>query len=515
MHRQNLGQADFTEEVMSTAILDRVRALLDIYSPNPVSRTIVVAMMTLGVVTLARGIASGSGVGAIPILLLVWANHERFLATVESLLARNDWLLLGLPLAVFVARLLMVPPAASDDLLRHIASAFWPGRYADMYAYSALPPASLYPGFDAVVGALAVRVGPAFAMWITQGLAFGGFVLVFVLAGYRQLAGQRMAAPLVLAALVVTLTVMGERLFLGRPEIFMTIWALAALLVRGKPGAVVWMTAGLLLCSGYWLAALYFPAVILLPLTRRGRAAAFVLLCAAWLAMWWWLADGHPARAIAWTLEQANNRIAGFEVGENRSIVNLMLHPVSLVLLIGAAWSFGRDRADARLLVLAGFFALSNQSRYGGVVLPLLALHILSALRGLHATWPARTRCAVVAVAVSALSLLSSTIPAYAALPRFELPAGSTVLTGFSVATYSTLFANPGRVRVTPAFEIGALDPAMQLIVKELAEGRVECERLQRYRFTHLVEDSLSGPAPRCLTLLASQRGWRLWRVQP
>ncbi len=498
---------------MIAAILERTKALLDIYSPNPVNRVAVLATLTLGAVILARSIDSGSGAGAIPILLLVWANHERFLDTLEGLLERNDWLLLGVPMLVLVARLLMVPPTATDDLLRHIASAFWPGGYADMYVYSALPPVSLYPAFDALVGTLARAIGAAPAMWTMQSLALGSFVLVFVRAAYRLLRGQRMATPLVLAALVVALFLMGSRLFVARPEIFMTIWALSALLVRSGAGAVTWAVAGLLLGSGYWLAALYFPAAILLPLQLRTRAALFVLLSMAWVAMWFWLADGQPLRAIAWTLEQVGNRIAGVKVDENASIVNLMLYPLALLLVLGAAWSFGRKRADARLLLLAGFFALSSQARYGGIVVPLLALYILSALRDLDLAWHPRIRCAAVAIAASTMSLFSMNIPAYAALPRFELPSGSVVLTGFTEATYSTLFMNPGRVQVAPAFEIGALDPALQRIVKDLAEGEFDCERMQGYRFTHLIENSLTGPASPCLALQATQRNWRLWRI--
>ncbi len=500
---------------MLASIPGRVRALLDIYSPNPVTRVIVLATMALGVITLARSIDSGSGVGAIPILLLVWANHDRFLATLESVLERNDWLLLGVPLAVFVIRLWMSPPTASDDLLRHIASAFWPGGYADMYVYSALPPVSLYPGFDALVGALATAYGPAPAMWTMQALAFGSFAWVFVRAGYRLLAGQPMATLLVLVALVLVLAAMGSRLFLARPEIFMTIWALSALLVRRKVGVIVWAAVGLLLGSGYWLAALYFPAVILLPLGRGRRVAVFVMLSVAWLAMWFWLADGQPAQAIAWTLEQVRHRIAGMEVSENLSIVNVLFHPLVATLILAAAWVSARRRGDARLLLLAGFFVLSNQARYAGIVVPLLALYVLSALRGLDVGWPSRARCAAAAIASSAMSLLSTNIPPYAALPRFELPAGATVLTGFSEATYSTLFANPGRIRVAPAFEIGALDPVLQHVVKEMAEGKLDCARLRPYAFTHLIESSLKGPIPPCLSLRATQQGWRLWRMEP
>ena len=61
--------------------------------------------------------------------------------------------------------------------------------------------------------------------------------------------------------------------------------------------------------------------------------------------------------------------------------------------------------------------------------------------------------------------------------------------------------------------EIGALEPPVQRLVLELAGGKVDCDRLHAYRFTHDIERSLSGPAPDCLILESNQRSWRLWRV--
>lgn len=500
---------------MISMMVGRTRGLLDIYSVNPINRLAVITTFAAGVVTLLQSINTGSAVGAIPILLLVWANHERFLGTAESLLERNGWLLLGIPLSVLFAKLLMSPPTAIDDLLRHIASAYWPGGYGDMYAYSALPPVDLYPGFDALVAALTIGLGPAPAMWIMQGLALVGFLSVLVLGAGRLLGSHPLKGPFALAALVLILPVMEGRLYLARPEIFLTIWAMAALLPRGRVGVLVWACSGVVLGSGYWLAALYFPAVLLLPISRSGRIAVFAFLAVTWTAMWHYLADGDLVRAIAWTFEQVGNRIDGIQVSENMSIVNLMLHPLALALTLGAVWVFSarRDFADSRLIVLAGYFALSNQTRYGGIIIPLLALYVLSGLRGLHVSCPARLRCSMVALASCAFSLYASSVPAFATLPRFQLPAGSTVLTAFNEATYSTPFFNPGRVRVSPAFEIGALEPAVQRIVKDLAEGNLDCDRLQGYRFTHVIEKSLSGQTPSCLTLEASQRNWRLWRV--
>lgn len=498
---------------MSSTPLARLRSLLDIYSPSPVSRGVVLATMALGVVLLARSLSTGSAIGAAPFIVLVWANHERFLATLDGLFQRHGWFVLAVPLSVFSAKLLMVPPTASDDLLRHIASAFWPGGYPEMYVHTALPPAELYPAFDWFVGGLALAIGPAPAMWLMQALAFGSFVWVFLCAARRLMADHPAAPVFTLVALVLVLEIMVGRLMLARPEIFMTGWAMAALLVKGRGGLAAWIVTGLALGSAYWLAPLYFPVVLLLGMSWRGRLVAFAVLLAAWAAIWLAMTGGAILEAVFWTFAQVANRIPGVAVSENASIFNLLLAPQMLALAFGSAWAATKPAADNRLLWLALYFLLSNQARYGGIVAPLLALHILSALRAVSFPLAAPWRSVVVGLAAVSLSLLSNGIPRYQSLPRFDVPAGSVVLTGFSEATYATLFANPGKARVAPAFEIGAASARVQALVLGLSQGALDCGALEGLGFTHLIESTLSGGALPCLSLQATQGAWRLWRV--
>ncbi|TXL66069.1 hypothetical protein [Zeimonas arvi] len=498
---------------MSPTPLARLRSLFDMYSPSPVSRVVVLVTMALGVVLLAGAVSTGSGIGALPFLLLVWANHERFLATLDGLFERHGWFVLAVPLGVFVAKMLMVPPTASDDLLRHIASAFWPGGYADMYVHTALPPVELYPAFDWFVGGLARSLGPAPTMWLMQALAFGAFVWVFVAAARRLLGGHPAASVLTLVALVLVLEIMAGRLMLARPEIFMTTWALAGLLVSGRVGLAAWLATGLASGSAYWLAPLYFPAVLLIAASWRARLGVLAFLLAGWATLWGLMTGGAIVDAALWTFAQVANRIPGMAVSENMSIVNVLLAPQMLALALGSAWAATRATADNRLLWLALYFLLSNQARYGGIVAPLFALHLLSALRTAAVPLSAPWRSVVVAMATVSLSLLSNGIPRYQMLPRFDLPEGSVVLTGFSEATYSTLFVNPGKVKVAPAFEIGAASARVQELVQGLSQGRLDCGTLNGLAFTHLIENTLTGASLPCLTLDATQAGWRLWRV--
>lgn len=498
---------------MLQGILPRLRGLLDIYSPSLIARLCVLSLMALGVLLLWQGMQTGSGVGALPFLLIVWANASRFLATLDGLLTRQAWLLVAVPVLVFGARLVAHPPAASDDLLRHIAVNFWPGGYAEMYLHTSLPPVSLYPSFDGLAGFLARLLGAPGAMWAMQASAFLAFVTVFVLAGRKVMRGHALAMPLVVVAMALVLQVMASRLFLARPEIFLSIWALSALLVKSWRGTLLWGVVGMVLGSGYWLAALYFPAVILLPQAWRARVAVFIALSATWLGMWWILSGGQLLDAFVWTFAQVANRIPGIEVSENASIVNLLMSPTVLLVVCASLWAAQRSSSDGRLLLLAAYFLMSNQVRYGGIVIPLLALHSLSVLHNVGLRWTPWGRPFVLAFASVTLSVVAVGLPDYRSMPRFALPEGARVITGFSSATYSTLFWNLGAVQISPAFEVGALDPNVQSVVRELNRGKANCRLLQRFDYTHLIENRLRGPAPPCLSLLSTQDGWRLWAV--
>lgn len=490
-----------------------VRSALDIYSNRPLSRVLALALLALGAWLLARGATTGSALGALPLLLLAWANHPRFTRTVADLFDRRAWLVLAIPLAALAVRAAHPAPWALDDLLRHLAQAFWPDGYRGMYVHTALPPVGLYPSFDWLAGTLARSIGPYPAMWTMQALAWVAFVAVFIAAAHRVLGGPHdvQARTLTLVALTAALVVMSERLFLARPEVFMTIWVIAALIPVGVGGVLAWAVVGVALSSGYWLAALYFPAAFVLAVPLRARAIAFASLCAAWAALWWWLADGEPVAAIRWTLEQVANRIPGIVVSENRPILNLLFAPAMLALVLAAVWAWRMPAANRAVLALAAFFAASAQARYGTVIAPLLALFVLGALRGRRLALPAGAPIVAVLFSSAVFAQLATAFPRMAAQPRFELPDGAVVLTGFDAASYATLIANPGRVRIAPAFEIGAAARPVQELIFGLAHGRIDCARARGLGFTHLIERSLRGEPPGCLSLRATQAGWRLW----
>jgi hypothetical protein len=363
------------------------------------------------------------------------------------------------------------------------------------------------------VGNLAASLGFAPTMWIMQALALLSFICVFLSASRRMDGGHPLGMAMAVLGICVVLLTVGGRFMLARPEVFLLIWALAACAVRTIRGVLIWTMAGALMSTGYWLAPICFPAVLLLPLSMRRRAGVFALLLASWAGFWWITTDGMFALHFLKALTMTANRIPGMSVGENQSLFAILLDPWGLAVVLGTVLAARSSTADHRLAWLAAYFALSNQIRYLGVIVPLLVLYGLSALFAARVRLTPLKRSMATSLAVAGVCTFSSSMPSYAELPLFRLPEGAVVLTGFQDSTYSTLFANPGRVRVAPAMEIGWLASPLQEVVLELSRGSLTCAALDGFGFTHLVESSLSGPAPACLELTEVHGKWRLWRL--
>lgn len=485
-----------------------LRSLLDMYSDRWPQRIAVFVVIAAGGFLLATHRIQG----ALFFVLLVWANRERFFESMGARLARQRWLVIAPALIAMGARIVSTEPAAHDDLLRHIASAFYPGGYADMYVYSSLPPNALYPSFDWLVGNVALRVGPVWTMWIVQAVAWSAFVAVFVAAALRVLPRDDDRLYWVLGVLLLVVSTVAIRLSLGRPEVFIAIWALAALVVRTRTGVTVWAVTGLLLGTGYWLTPIYFPAVLLLPLSARQRLLLFVVMCIMWSAIWFAVSGADPLGALLWLEQAMASRIV--TVGENASAVNLVALPGFVVLLGAATWAAFRKERDLRLPLLAAYFLLSDQARYVTVVSPLLALFFLSAVRSTKLDWSPRRRFGAVVASILLAPATVASVPRLHELPAFLLPWGSVVLTDFTQASFAMPFYNPGAVRVAPAFEVGASELWIQAVLDEMAKGDFDCDRIRGRGFTHVVENSLKAVAPPCLRLAAVNGAWRLWRVR-
>lgn len=489
--------------------LQALRRGLDMSSGDPRARLVSVGLALVG----ALLVFSGRVEGLLAYAIIVWSNPGHWIRLLSGVLDRWPGIAIALPMMVVAIGVAQMMPFPIDDLLRHIARSAWPNGYVDMYVHTSLPPFELYPTFDRLVGAMAHLVGPMAAARMLMVLAWGLFVVVFLCAARRSIGSRADWAFWASGAMILVLAEVGVRLTLARPEIFVGIWALCALCVRGPLGIVVWALAGVMLGTGYWLSPIYFVLAAMLPGSWRRRLLVFGVMCLAWLGLWFAITGDYRFENYRWAATVLTDRHPELSVGENASIVKALGHPWMLAVFVGVVWAWRRPGADNRMLMLSAFFACSNQLRYVSMIAPLLALYVLGAISRRMPPLSMRQRVVSLAALLFAAPIVGNWLPRLSQMPRFDLPRGAVVFTAFGPATYSTLFFNAGKARVAPGFEVGAASPRVQQLVLELTRGKADCGELASLGFTHLVESTLGGRPPSCLELLEVQAGWRLWRV--
>lgn len=454
--------------------------------------------------------------GAIPLLISVWVYPSAYREALQQVQTADSLgkYALGLGLLVFVAGWLMHPPAAQDDLLRDIASHAYGYSHNAMFPHSSLPKFNLYPSFDHALGVLARRWGEPIALQMV--LATIWVLALALIAGLvRRDGGKFDAGAAVLVCLLISST-FSFRLFLGRPEMFCTLWGASALLCRGPKSLLAWCLAGAALSTGYSLFPVYLAFGLLLPLSWPRRITCLLALLSFHFAFWTWHAGGLLpfVQSLAAIPVWSAARLIG--VAETKSIWPLMLAspllPLALAALVGGT---KLPRREAICLgLVTGYFFLPDMARYGGTIALLLFIAALPLA-------PIITDLARKHVGSALFVLLLPTVTVHHVLqssaslddlPHFQLPTKSVVLTAFDQATYATPFFNPGRAQVVPAMEVGATSKPYQEAVAALGAGKLTCELLQPLTITHVVERSQRVVLP-CLKLTGVQRDWRMWEV--
>jgi len=120
----------------------------------------------------------------------------------------------------------------------------------------------------------------------------------------------------------------------------------------------------------------------------------------------------------------------------------------------------------------------------------------------------------VACISLFLLLQVAGTIPSRDDAPNFAIPVNSRVITAFGEATYAMPFFNPG-IQIEPSYAFGAAPKDVQQLSLDISRNtKINCETIKKYHFTHVVEQSMSGEPPSCLTLSAVQKKWRLWNVQ-
>lgn len=447
------------------------------------------------------------------VVLVAWAvwQKESLKTPFERLstaLGKN--VVIWAPLAVYVIAVAVRKPIAPDDLLRDIVSWRYGFDYRKLFPISDLPSFDLWVGFDHALALLNQWLPDIVVMWTVQFAAFALFSVVLVAIG-RHILPDTPDRPFWIAiAVVISLSPSSMRLICGRPEIFMTVWMLTAVLVNSPRRMAAWVGVGCLVSTGYWLAPIYFIGAILSKTSKLAKVGAIALLSTFHIAFWQVYSDGRYFDALVW-LKRA---MTACPVGENVTILVAIMNPVIGALIAALIFGFvSRPKVVAwpAIFVLL-FFLLADQARYVDVVAPLAVILLMTLwadrLPGLNAYWRAGIMVACLYTTVSA----SGVAPSIDDAPRFMVPPNSRVFAAES-GQYALSFFNAGKIQVEPSFAFGAAPPDLLSLMKDQSAGSTNCDTLHRYQFTHLVEKMLVGPPPACLTLEATQKGWRLWRI--
>jgi hypothetical protein len=447
-------------------------------------------------------------------------NAQRYL---PYLSAYATWSLL----AIATAWMAFSSSLPVDDLLRHIQAAGWGFNYVPHYRHHILPTTwSWTIAFDAIVGRVHAVTGDALITARVVRAAETAFVGTMLLLAINR-ATKHNALRFFGFSLALFGMVWG-RLQLGRPEIVFTGLVFGACFLRRG----WWLALFAGAAPAYAFSPVYAAACLLLgdaserPSYRLAKNLA-AGLAAVVLAMLFWFAytGGEYVKVFSLlntVLElQAAKKIW---VGELLPIVAVMSAPISIFILGGFFFIIWRQaeslghRPQARmqillLLAVAFYFSLPNYVRYTPIIWSLFVI------AGLHAIGDELPKDApaswlwIATILFVALNITPRGEPvAPETLKAMRVPPGSRVLAPFNRSSYIAVAANPDAI-VTPIFDISAVTEPARTVVLQLTDGKFSCPDVQALGFDYLIENTLNGPPPSCLTLIATQGPQRLWKL--
>ncbi|WP_176089591.1 hypothetical protein [Achromobacter anxifer] len=396
-----------------------------------------------------------------------------------------------------------------DDLLRHLTAGGLSFDYRAQYPWSELPKANLWLGFDWALWQLqSLGLSKEFLrQWLPAlSLVLQSLVLFFALK--RMLPAHRQNPSLLLLCGALGMLLLTPRSVLGRPEMFILIFAACAWLPRSIMGVLAWIMGFLILVPSYWLGWAYAPFALLLwrarlSLVQRVGIAAGLGL--AHLGFWQWY-TGDYLQLMVWL-----KGTLSVKATENRDLLYAFYTYAGFVLLgllTFAASVLNRQRliASASVVMLFAWFAIPNQIRYlaalSFIALPWIyrQLTIWSTARSLHIP------PVVVLLALGAAGLCVTATPT---VPTFALKAADRV---YSESPYATVFFGQKGISVDPSFALGATKAPWDGLKKSAKESE-HCQLLREGGFTHVVEMSRNSLLE-CGELVQVQGAWRLWRLK-
>lgn len=402
------------------------------------------------------------------------------------------------------------PP--SDDLLRHVTS--WSHGYDYNKIYhnlkEVIPHKSMWWAFELLTGKINSSLGLWPSVFIVQGASYI-IMSIICIALARKLIPKTDGQAIIKQTLMVCLIISTGLFFrstLARPEVFLTFWALSALLLP----VALWTIIGIFLMPAYWLAFIYIPAALLLNASMKEKISSMLAIGIVFF-IFWSLYAGHEWVANIISIKTySEGRL--LPPGESKSIFGTFFSPIFIAmsgLYIFLANTNKKSRHNNIIIVII-WFMLPNQMRYSGIISTLLIILLFKALPESKLS-PQNTALSI----LFAFSLVYMQMPIKEkntdSFPNFKIPEKAIVLTQFAVTSYVLPAINPS-IRIAPSMESGAFKMETQRLAFDISNGRApDCHALKAQGFTHVVEASMNELAP-CLQIVGLSHGWRLWLVK-
>ena len=472
-----------------------------------------------------------------PALAVAWLRWNpqnlmhRIGLRLQEEIRKDRWWWMLVPAVMIFLGFLRVHPAPEDDLLKHLVASLYHYNYHALYFASPyLMHGDPYIGMDWLASWFYAHLSPRWAYVPFQIVLMIGFFAVQMRVYPRILkdAPMRYAWSALLILLVWAQPEFIGKVISARPETDLALWTFAAVAVESNLELVLWILVGAVFIPMYWLAIVYFPAVLILRRSWKTRLAIFVGLCAAFALFWGFYTDWawvHWLIGLQADLPRQQVVVAEFQppLRDIFSITGALWLSLALWALLARK---GRAAKTTGLVVPAGlgwliaWFLIPDMVRYLDILMPLFSLGVAVWIRDalaqtseehrpLHETW------------IASVVLLGSLLwggmlinPSSFEMMPVHIPGyhpGQKVLTPFGKFTYDVPYENPG-IRVAPAMEVGATSIPVQDASKELAyHGRVSCSLLHHYGIRYVV-GQLSGKPPACLQLLSIHPGVQVWK---
>lgn len=397
----------------------------------------------------------------------------------------------------------------TDDLLRHIGAGALGFDYRAQYPWADLPAIDMWLGFDWLLWQLQqVGVPKEFLLQWIPGLAIVLQSLVLFALLRRAVPLHRANPGLFLLTGALGLLLLTQRSLLGRPEMFLLIFAATAALPRSRAGVAAWLGGFLLLVPGYWLGWVYAPFALLLRPNRislAGRIGISVVLALAHLAFWQ-LYTGDYLALMRW-LKGTLTVLAT----ENYPLHMSLYHWAAWALLIavavaGSMLTKRRAIASSGYILLLVWLALPDQNRYHAALAMVALPWVYRQLTVFGVARPFNIPAPAVLLGLAMAALLA--VPNVPAAPKFKLPASARV---FSESPFATVFYGETGISVDPSFAFGATRKPWDKLLDSEKE-REHCQALREGGFTHVVESSRRTMLE-CGQLKAVDGVWRLWEL--